>query len=202
MCNLFSVSHACSHAGIDAVVTRDPSEILRADGVILPGVGAFGDAMKNLSKLDLIPVIKDAIGSGKPFMGICLGLQLLFCESEEFGAFKGLGIISGTVKQFPKSFENRKIKVPQVGWNRIFKQKEEPVLKNVPDGSFMYFVHSYYVEPTDKSTVLTNTDYEGLRYCSGIQHDNIIAFQFHPEKSAATGLGIYQSWKHTHKEIR
>ncbi len=195
MCNLFSVSHACEFAGVQAIITRDPKTIMQSDGVILPGVGAFGDAMKNLKKHGLIQVVKDVVQSGKPFMGICLGLQLLFSGSEEFGDHEGLGIIPGIVKKFPESANGKRVKVPQIGWNRIKKQKDHAVLSDVPDGAFMYFVHSFYVEPEERESVLTSTEYEGLDYCSSIQKNNTIAFQFHPEKSAGIGLGIYTSWK-------
>jgi imidazole glycerol-phosphate synthase subunit HisH len=194
MCNLFSVTRACHKAGLIPVITRDPDEIDAADAVILPGVGAFGDAMKNLKQLDLIPVLERA-SRNKPFMGICLGLQLLFSSSTEFGDHTGLNLIEGVVEKFPNEMNGRKIKVPQVGWNRISFAPSEPVFAGVPNGSFFYFVHSYYVNPVNRAQVLSCTDYEGIDYCSSIKKDNVIAFQFHPEKSGVLGLKIYENWK-------
>jgi glutamine amidotransferase len=194
MCNLFSVNHACLKVGLVPVITRDPEQIEAADAVILPGVGAFGDAMKNLERLDLIPVIERACRN-KPFMGICLGLQLLFSGSKEFGNHTGLNLIEGVVEKFPNEMNGRGIKVPQVGWNRVSFAPSEPVFAGVPNGSFFYFVHSYYVNPVNKSEVLSSTDYEGINYCSAIKRGNIIAFQFHPEKSGVLGLKIYENWK-------
>jgi glutamine amidotransferase len=202
MCNLFSVHHTCLHVGLDAHITSDISLILESDGVILPGVGAFGDAMENLKRLDLISPIKDFISSGKPFMGICLGMQLLMSESEEFGNFKGLGIINGPVVKFPsKGHRGNKIKVPQVGWNTIYCPREEnsrvwedTPLKNIRNGEFMYFVHSFYVVPSDDSVIMSYTRYEETEFCSSMIYKNIAAFQFHPEKSAGEGIRIYRNW--------
>ncbi len=202
MCNLFSVQRACEHVGLDSYITSDHSLIMESDGVILPGVGAFGDAMENLKKLDLIKPIKDFIGSGKPFMGICLGMQLLMSESEEFGHYKGLNIINGPVIKF-SSFQSNgnRIKVPQVGWNSIYCQGKEgshiwgkTPLKNIRDGEFMYFVHSFYAVPSDDSVVMSLTRYEQTEFCSSMIHKNVVAFQFHPEKSAGEGIKIYRNW--------
>ena len=191
--NIFSVVQACKEIGLFVEVTSDYDTILSSDGVILPGVGAFGDAMLNLEEQNLIITIKDFIRTGKPFMGICLGLQLLFTQSEEFGNHKGLDIIKGSVKKF----DNTKDKVPQIGWNKIYKSnidwKKTP-LRNTINNEYMYFVHSYFVEPCDKDVVLTNTKYLGLEYCSSIKKDNIFATQFHPEKSGKKGLEIYKNW--------
>ncbi len=202
MGNLFSVRQACEHAGIKPVITADKSAIGSSDALILPGVGAFGDAMDCLRKLDLVLPIIDFISGGKPFMGICLGLQLLMSESEEFGSHKGLGIIKGRVVKFPEKNEEEKMnKVPQVGWNRIFmgndpfrKGWEKTPLKRVNDGEFMYFVHSYYVQPVEKKLILSTTNYGGLEYCSGLLYKNVFAVQFHPEKSSLEGMKIYQDW--------
>lgn len=202
MGNLFSVQRACEHIGVNAVITEDKSAITKADGVILPGVGAFGDAMVNLKKKDLIKPIKDFIETGKPFMGICLGLQLLFSESEEFGIHTGLDIIKGSVIKFPvKNPNGEMLRVPQVGWNRIFKPDitqedwwDETPLKNLSDGEFMYFVHSYYAVPSETEIVLSTTSYEGVPFCSSILWKNVFACQFHPEKSAVRGLRIYENW--------
>lgn len=191
--NIFSVVQACNEIGLSVEVTSDYNTILSSDGVILPGVGAFGDAMLNLEEQNLIITIKDFVKTGKPFMGICLGLQLLFTHSEEFGNHKGLDIIKGSVKKF----DNSKDKVPQIGWNKIYKSnndwKKTP-LKSIINNEYMYFVHSYFVKPQDKSIILTNTNYSELEYCSSIKKDNIFATQFHPEKSGEKGLEIYRNW--------
>ncbi len=209
MGNLFSVQQACLHTELDAVITSDKKELLDADAAILPGVGAFGNAMDNLQKLDLISPIKDFIASGRQFYGICLGMQLLMSESEEFGNHSGLNLIKGRVVKFPgKDNEDRKIKVPQIGWNSIkrpgvnFKNAwDDSPLKNIKDNEFMYFVHSYYAKPSDQSVVLSKTVYEGTEYCSSVKlGKNIFASQFHPERSAEKGLNIYKNWKQIIKE--
>lgn len=200
MGNLFSVKQACESIGLNAIVTSSKSELLDATAAILPGVGAFGDAMSNLHKLDLIYPIKDFINSARPFMGICLGMQLLMSESEEFGQYKGLDIIKGPVVRFSVNDGKAKIKIPQVGWNQIFKthlninQWDNSPLKNLDNGEFMYFVHSYYPLPSTADIVLSVTSYENIEYCSSIQYKNIFASQFHPEKSAKKGLEIYKNW--------
>ena len=191
--NIFSVVQACKKVGLLVEVTSDYNTILSSDGVILPGVGAFGDAMLNLEEQNLIKTIKDFVQTGKPFMGVCLGLQLLFTNSEEFGNHKGLDIIKGTVKKF----DNTKTKVPQIGWNKIYKDFntwENSPLEDTINNEYMYFVHSYYVIPSNKNVVLTNTNYSGIEYCSSIKKDNILATQFHPEKSGEKGLEIYKNW--------
>ena len=201
MGNLFSVKHACEHAGIESVITSQKAELLNADAAILPGVGAFGDAMNNLKKLDLIEPIKDFISSGRIFMGICLGMQLLMSETTEFGIHKGLDIFNGPVIRFPGADSGmRKIKVPQVGWNQIYKfsrskanSQEDSLQGGIEDGDFMYFVHSYHAVPSAQELVLSISYYEGIEYCSSIQYKNIFACQFHPERSAHTGLKIYEN---------
>lgn len=201
MGNLFSVEHACAAVGLDARITTDPSEILAADAAILPGVGAFGAAMDNLRQLGLVEPLLDFIGTGRPFLGICLGLQLLFTESEEFGTHKGLGFIPGRVVRFPaKDPQDVPLRVPQIGWNKIAPPAARPgawkgtALAGIAPGEYMYFVHSFYVAPEEPDAVLTVTRYEGLEYCSGIRKHNVLATQFHPEKSAEEGLRIYRSW--------
>lgn len=192
--NLFSVKHAFNYLKINSEITSDKSIIKNCDAAILPGVGAFGDAMENLKQLGLIQIIKDFISSGKPFMGVCLGLQLLFSESEEFGKHSGLDIIKGKVKKF----SGKGIKVPQIGWNQIVKADNNlwpnSPLQNIRNGEFMYFVHSYYIEPQNKSVVLSETTYEDIIYCSSLLSDNIFATQFHPEKSGSEGIKIYHDW--------
>lgn len=197
--NMFSVKKACDMVGMDATITNDRNVLMSADAAILPGVGAFGDAMNNLHRLDLVEPIKDFIHSKKQFFGVCLGLQLLFSNSEEFGAYGGLNIIDGTVKQFQKPRE--KIKVPQIGWNFIKRTPwtsnetwDASPLHNISTEQRMYFVHSFYVVPTDTTRVLTKTSYEGIEYCSSIFIDNVYASQFHPEKSSDEGLKIYRNW--------
>ena len=202
MGNLFSVKRACEQAGLNAVITADKSIIMNSDGVILPGVGAFGDAMESLEKKDIISPLKDFVKRGKPLMAICLGMQLLMSESEEFGHHKGLNIIEGSVVRFPvKNKEGGKIKVPHVGWNKIFQPSSEDrtcwnesPLKNIMNGEFMYFVHSYYVVSSDKEAILSTTTYEGTQFCSSIIRRNVVACQYHPEKSAAEGIKIYKDW--------
>ncbi|MFH1428690.1 MAG: imidazole glycerol phosphate synthase subunit HisH [Candidatus Margulisiibacteriota bacterium] len=200
--NLFSVKRACEQVGLTAFITGDKTELLNADAAVLPGVGAFGDAMANLEQLDMISPIKDFIDSGKPLMGICLGMQLLMSESEEFGSNKGLDIIKGSVVKFPgRGEDGRMIKVPQVGWNQIHKPEHSSEkiwsgspLKGFNDGEFMYFVHSFYTVPDSYDVVLTQTSYTGIDYCSGLQYKNVFACQFHPEKSAVKGIQIYSNW--------
>lgn len=202
LCNFFSVQHACEYVGLKSILTSDKSKIMVADAAILPGVGAFGDAMNNLRNLDLITPIKEFIKSGKPFMGICLGMQLLLSESEEFGNHKGLNIIEGCVAKFPaKNSSNKKNNVPQIGWNQIFRPSfaketywNKSPLKNIKNGEFMYFVHSYYPIPVNTETVLSTTTYEETKFCSSIKWRNVFAFQFHPEKSAREGIKIYKNW--------
>ncbi len=209
MGNLFSVIQACEHVGLTPITTSETSEIMTADALILPGVGAFGDAMDNLKKLDLISPIKEFIHSGKPFMGVCLGIQLLFTESEEHGRHKGFDIFSGAVKKFPsQNSEGENVKVPQVGWNTINRAGlteiiwEDSPVKRTEIGQFMYFVHSYYVIPEDQKIVCTETEYENTTFCSTILANNISAVQYHPEKSADQGLRIYKNWAEIIKRKR
>jgi len=206
--NLFSIKHACASAGMTAEITSSKIKLLRADAVILPGVGAFGDAMNALRRLDLIETIKDIGESDKPLIGICLGMQLLFTESNEFGLFKGLDLIEGEVVKFDKFREpNVKLKVPQICWNRIYSVDENgfektgkhspsnwhnTLLEKIENGSFMYFVHSYYCIPSDSSVDLTRTIYGTTTYCSALKKKNVYGFQFHPERSGTTGLKIYK----------
>ena len=208
MGNLFSIMNICQHVGLKAIKTSERKLIENSSAVILPGVGAFGDAMDVLQKLDLVRVLEDAVSSGKPFLGICLGMQLLMSESEEFGMHKGLDIIKGRVVKFPNiNDKNDKVRVPHIGWNKIFLTKssndKNSILYNIHDEDFMYFVHSFYAVPQEKEVVITNTDYCGIRYCSGMQKDNLIAFQFHPEKSGPSGIQIFENFrKITYKEIQ
>jgi glutamine amidotransferase len=199
MGNLHSVQAACTKVGLSSAITADVGMIMDARATILPGVGAFGEAMSHLSRSGLDDCIHRFVESGRPFVGICLGLQLLFDRSEEFGMHEGLGIISGTVRKFRLQADGSlKYPVPQIGWNLIRQQGaswEGSLLCDNRDGDFMYFVHSYYVEPDDRSVVLASTDYGGLNYCSAIRKDNVFATQFHPEKSGRVGMRIYQQLK-------
>ena len=202
MGNLRSVQKAFETVGHRAVVTRDPRAIADASHVVLPGVGAFADCMANLEQYGLVESIRKTIASGKPFLGICLGLQLLFTESEEFGLHKGLGLLQGRVKKFPfggngsapkGSGNGGRLKVPHMGWNGVAIERAAPPLKGIASGEHLYFVHSYYVEPQDKSVVATMTDY-GLPFVSSVWRENIFACQFHPEKSQAAGLRIVKNF--------
>jgi glutamine amidotransferase len=187
MGNLRSVQKGFERMGREAVVTSDAKTILSASKVVLPGVGAFPDCMRNLTEYGLIDAVRQSISSGKPFLGICLGLQLLFTESEEFGIAKGLDIIKGRVVRF--KVQDATLKIPHMGWNSVAIKRRPPALVDVPEGSHFYFVHSFHVVPEDKSVIATTTDY-GFEFVSSIWKDNIFACQFHPEKSQALGLSI------------
>jgi glutamine amidotransferase len=194
MGNLRSVSKAFEAVGYQAVVTRDARVIGNASHVVLPGVGAFGDCMANIEQYGLVGPIHASIQSGKPFLGICLGLQVLFSESEEFGPHKGLDIIQGKVRRFEGG---QALKVPHMGWNQAHVQRTCPLFDGIADGSDWYFVHSYFVDPSDKRLAATTTIY-GLPFVSSVWKDNIVACQFHPEKSQAVGLRLiknFGAWK-------
>ncbi|MGH7796407.1 MAG: imidazole glycerol phosphate synthase subunit HisH [Candidatus Binatia bacterium] len=186
MGNLRSVQKGLERAGGEAVVTRDLAKIESARGVVLPGVGAFSACMENLGKFGLIEPIRGIVRRKKPFLGICLGFQLLFAESEEFGRQKGLDLFPGKVVGF-HAREN--LKVPHMGWNRIDKQKQSPFLEGLASGDYVYFVHSFYVVPDDGSIVATTTEY-GESFVSSIATETLFACQFHPEKSQEVGLRI------------
>lgn len=192
MGNLRSVGKAFLSQGISASVTRDQDEISRADGLVLPGVGAFGDCMKNLAEYGLVDPIKEHINSGKPFLGICLGLQLLFKGSEESPDVPGLGVLEGSVVRFSQS-EDERLKVPHMGWNRISIKKEIPILAGIPDESWFYFVHSYYPVPKDAGVIAVTSRY-GVDFTAAVARDNLFACQFHPEKSSADGLRILRNF--------
>jgi glutamine amidotransferase len=186
MGNLRSVQKGFERSGAPAATTRDPGIIAAASGIVLPGVGAFNACMQNLARYELIEPIKESVRRKKPFLGICLGFQLLFSESEEFGPEKGLDLFPGKVVGFrPDSG----LKVPHMGWNRIQKKKDTPFLEGVPNGEYLYFVHSYFVRPQDESLTATTTPY-GVSFASSISTDYLFACQFHPEKSQELGLRI------------
>jgi imidazole glycerol-phosphate synthase subunit HisH len=194
MGNIRSVEKGFLKVGADARITSDPNVIADAKGVVLPGVGAFRDCMANLEKLKLIDVIKNEINKGKPFLGICLGLQLLFTESEEFGICKGLDIFPGRVTRFNfTSPAEVQLKVPHMGWNTAMILRRPPIFEGIPDASYFYFVHSFYVAPADGGIVATTTGY-GTDFCSMIWKDNVFATQFHPEKSQDIGLKILKGF--------
>lgn len=188
--NIRSVEKACLSLGKQVCVTSDPDEILGADHVILPGVGAFGDCMEHLRKRGLIPVIKEVKDRDIPFLGICLGLQLLFEDSEESPGVSGLGLLGGHITRFHESAD---IKVPHMGWNQISFPREGRLFKDIPDGSFVYFVHSYYLRATDRSIVTASCEY-GIQFDASVECGNVFACQFHPEKSGRTGLRILNNF--------
>ncbi len=191
MGNLRSVEKGFQKADIEVKVTDRPEDVHNSDGVVLPGVGAFKGCMNELCDLNLIDAVTEAIKSGKPYLGICLGLHVLFTESEEFGSSRGLDILSGRVVRF--NLEDKELKIPQMGWNQLNIKNNNPLFKGIPDKSYFYFVHSYYVVPEDKSVVSTTTDY-GIEFTSSVWKDNINAVQFHPEKSQALGLQVLKNF--------
>ncbi len=187
MGNLRSVQKALQHVGADAVISGDPEVIAKSERVVLPGVGAFGDAMAELCSRDLVASICDFVLTGRPFLGVCLGLQLLFDSSDEGGSHEGLGLIPGKVLRFDRL--PRELKVPHMGWNTVRAVRDSQALAGVQDESHFYFVHSHYVSPESDADVAARTDY-GHSFCSMVERDNIVATQFHPEKSQAAGLKL------------
>ncbi len=195
MGNLRSVQKGFEKVGFDAVVTSDPKVVLEAEKIVLPGVGAFRDCMHNLEQGGFVEPILQVISEGRPFLGICLGLQLLFSESEEFGLHKGLGVIPGRVVRFPEGMEEKgeRLPVPHMGWNQISFRNHSPLFAGIDEGTNVYFVHSYFVKPDDASVIATTTNY-GIDFCSSIWKDNVIATQFHPEKSQEKGLEMLKNF--------
>jgi glutamine amidotransferase len=190
MGNLRSVEKALTRVGGDVRIVTDAPAVAKADALVLPGVGAFGDCLANLERVGLVAAVRDFVASEKPFFGICLGFQALFDSSEEAPGVKGLGLFPGTVPRFTVNG----LKVPHMGWNRLnIQQRDCPVLKGVAEGSFVYFVHSYYCKPADPAVVCGTTDY-GQSFCSMLWNKNVYATQFHPEKSQAVGLQILQNF--------
>lgn len=195
--NLYSIEQACNHVGYAPVISSNREEILASDYLILPGVGAFKVAMDHLADRGLTEVVKEFADSGKPLMGVCLGMQLLFDRSQEFGNHIGLGLISGEIEKIPSIFEDQEVKIPHIGWNKLFHGQavwNSTPLQDVAERDFMYFVHSYYAKPADESHILSYTYYQGFKYCSSVQKSNIFGFQFHPEKSGEQGLSIYKNF--------
>ncbi|PKB61030.1 MAG: imidazole glycerol phosphate synthase subunit HisH [SAR202 cluster bacterium Casp-Chloro-G4] len=185
--NLRSVQKALEKCGAAAIATSDPEAIRQADGVVFPGQGACDSSMRHIRELGLEGPIKESILSGKPFLGVCLGLQLLLEESDE-GDEACLGILKGRVRRLPAGQ-----KIPHMGWNQVDFKLDHPVLKGIPAGSYFYFVHSYYADPEDESVIAGTTDY-GMNFCSAVAWDNVTAVQFHPEKSGDVGLIIYENF--------
>ena len=188
--NVKSVEKALQFLGLDAVLTRDKDILLAADKVILPGVGAFGNAMDKLKQYDLVDIIHQIVEKGTPFLGICLGLQLMFESSEESPGVEGLGLLKGRIVRIP---EKDGLKVPQIGWNDLQFPKESRLFKGFQGGEYVYFVHSYYLQAAEKSDVAATTEY-GVHIHAAVEHDNLFACQFHPEKSADVGLKILENF--------
>jgi imidazole glycerol-phosphate synthase subunit HisH len=186
--NLRSVVHAVEHVGLPATVTSDAQEILSAQGVILPGVGAAADTMDNLRRRDLVGVVGDVIASGTPFFGVCMGLQALFSVSEEGGEHPCLNVLPGRVRRFPSGLD-----IPHMGWNQVRQTQLHPFFDGVPDNANFYFVHSYFIQSERRDIVAGETDY-GVTFTSVVCHRNIMATQFHPEKSATHGLQLYANF--------
>jgi imidazole glycerol-phosphate synthase subunit HisH len=200
--NVRSILNAFESQGISASLTRDNNEIIDADGVILPGVGAFSHGMINLEKYNLIKTINEYVKTNKPFMGICLGMQMLFDESEEFGSTLGLGLISGKVVKLPIKNSNFE-KLPHVSWNEISSKKiswDRTILDEIEENSDVYFVHSFGAIPKDEYNILSTTEYSSYEFCSSVKKDNIYGCQFHPEKSGEIGLKIIDNFLNICKE--
>jgi len=208
MGNLFSVGHAFENVGASTTVTSSKAEILDADIVVLPGVGAFGDAMDSLRKLDLVGPIIDIAASGKPLIGVCLGMELLMTTSSEFGTYQGLDVVQGAVVPFAKDSEDAiRFKVPHVGWSRIYSESgteqtvgggessfcrwQNPAFNGVGNLEYVYFVHSLYCEPKDPGVVTSYSLYGGVEFCSSFRQGNVYGYQFHPERSGPAGLKMY-----------
>ena len=187
MANLGSVRKAFEHVGAEVRISGDPDDLRDTSHIVLPGVGAFGDAMKNIRRHGVDEAVIEAVHNGVPFLGICLGLQVLFSESEEKGLHTGLDIFKGRVRLFTEGL------VPQIGWNQAHIQRNDPMMAGIPDHSYFYFVHSYYVDPIEKADVITETDYH-IDYASIVGRDKVWGIQFHPEKSQETGLRILENF--------
>jgi glutamine amidotransferase len=186
--NLRSVARAVEHAGVQPVVTSEAEALARAEAVILPGVGAAADTMANLRARGLVEPVRDYLASGRPFLGVCMGLQALLTGSEEGGWHECLDVVPGRVRRFPTGMT-----VPHMGWNQVARRREHPVFADIPDGANFYFVHSYYCAPEDETVVLATTDY-GQPFPSVLARDNWLATQFHPEKSGQHGLRLYRNF--------
>ena len=193
MGNLRSVEKALASVGGRPRISADPETVSKAQRLILPGVGAFGDAMENLRRNGMDDAIREAVHAGVPLLGLCLGLQLLFAHSEEFGSHKGLDLIPGNVRKF----NDADLRVPHIGWNQIEELQPNPLFENIANGSYFYFVHSLYVEPENSGDVLSRTDY-GIRFCSIACRNNVWGAQFHPEKSQDNGKRLLKNFLAIH----
>jgi imidazole glycerol-phosphate synthase subunit HisH len=191
--NLTSVRLALEYIGAGCEITSDPARILAAERVIFPGVGAAAEAMRNLRELKLIDPIRTVVGRGTPFLGICLGTQIIFEHSEEDGGTECVGLVPGTVKRFTP--DDPMCKIPQMGWNAVELTRAHPLIEGIEDGSEFYFVHSYYCAPSDESYTLGETDYAGVRFASAVGKGNLFATQFHPERSGRIGLRLLDNFR-------
>ncbi len=201
MGNLFSVRQACLRAGLEPSITSKKAELLEADGVILPGVGAFGRAMETLREQGLVSVLKDLAAAGRPFMGICLGLQLLFDESIEFGRHEGMAIFAGQVVRLEPGIgpAGRPLKIPEIGWKPLRPPSgrgwDGSLLEGLPEGAHMYFVHSFHALAAKSESVLAITPFGDMNYCAAVQQGRLFACQFHPERSGPVGLKVYENFR-------
>jgi imidazole glycerol-phosphate synthase subunit HisH len=195
MGNLRSVQKGFEKIGCDAIVTADPKVLRDAERVVLPGVGAFRDCMRNLEQAGFVEPILKVIQEGKPFLGICVGMQLLFTESEEFGIYQGLNVLPGRVLRFPDGMveTEEELKVPHMGWNQLSVKHQAHIFQGIAEGTNVYFVHSYYAKPEDEKVVASTTSY-GIEFCSSVWRDNVVATQFHPEKSQDKGLAMLKNF--------
>ena len=194
--NVKSIRNAFENQKAEVILTRERETILEADGLVLPGVGAFSHGMDNLNKFGLVEIIKDFVKTGKPLLGICLGMQMLLEESEEFGNSKGIGLIKGKVVKLPIK-QSIQCKLPHISWNEIqpkIVKWENTILDNIEDNSNMYFVHTFVAKPENEDEILSKTDYFNVEFCSSLKKDNIYGCQFHPEKSATHGLSIVKNF--------
>ncbi|MBT0653340.1 imidazole glycerol phosphate synthase subunit HisH [Geomobilimonas luticola] len=195
MGNLRSVQKGFEKVGFEAIVTADPKVVLEAEKIVLPGVGAFRDCMRNLEQGGFVEPILKVIQEGRPFLGICVGMQLLMTDSVEFGLYQGLNVIPGHVLRFPEGMEENgeELKVPHMGWNQLAIRRRSPIFTGIEEGTNVYFVHSYYEKPDDDSVVAATSAY-GIEFCASIWKDNIVATQFHPEKSQEIGLRMLKNF--------
>jgi glutamine amidotransferase len=187
--NLRSVARAVAHAGVDALVTSDPAKLDEAKALIVPGVGAAADTMANLRAGGLVEPIREYIASGRPFLGVCMGMQALFDVSEEGGTHECLGVLPGRIVRFPEG-----LTVPHMGWNNVHVREGHPVFEGIAQDAYFYFVHSYYPRPEDDAHVIADAEYGGIRFPAVVGRDNLVATQFHPEKSGADGLRLYANF--------
>ncbi len=196
MGNLRSVQNALETLGFAARVSSDPRDIVSADKVVLPGVGAFRDCIHNLREGGFVEPLLAHVEAGKPLLGICVGMQMLFDESEEFGRHRGLGLIPGRVVRFPSGMveEGERLKVPHMGWNSIRIRRPAPIFHGIAEGSFVYFVHSYYCAAENPADIAADCRYGDVEFCASLWRDNILATQFHPEKSQTVGLNIFKNF--------